>query len=168
MEQKISGTERSRIEHESLWFIDENQWDLNLGDTLIASDKTLDLQPIQKKWAVIPARACLHVWEKWAKKNAPEYLDVPRKCLEIAENESFDARLAQDCLDAACFDLTRGTAYNAALASYHAIHNYNYTRQGSRFAASASTRALSYSIGYQEWCLKFTSQVFSILKEQNR
>lgn len=145
----------------SLWFIEEEEWEVSIGGVTLASNETLDLKPIQRKWAVIPAWHVLPIWEEWAAKNAPEHLEAPRKALEMAERGEHDqsiAGAAYTAADAADAVYAASAAAHTAHAAYAAADAHN---------AAAKNQNLVENITYEQWCLKFTAHVLSILKDQH-
>ncbi|MBF84220.1 MAG: hypothetical protein CL489_07035, partial [Acidobacteria bacterium] len=70
---------------DGLWWIDKDAWRLSVLSVEIATQDTLDLQPLQHAWSTTPARHVLPVWEEWAREHAPEHLNAPRRAIEAKE-----------------------------------------------------------------------------------
>jgi hypothetical protein len=80
-----------------------------------------DLTRLAPRWACGAAWSALHIWEDWARAHAPEHLDAPRRCIEVAwayldgKVGEEEMRRAQDAANAAA-----SAAYAAAYAAYAA------------------------------------------------
>lgn len=164
-------------EKDSLWSSDEREWELSLNEIVIASANVnslapIDLAAIQLEWAAIPARHLLSVWENWAKDNLPEYLDVPRECIETIERQQFDLNLFSRCSQACLIissnyadgDDAAQKARQAASAACQYLHPSS-ARKAARYASYIMFPDDPDTI-YQGWCFKFTAHVFSILKQK--
>ena len=129
--------------------IDKSDWNCTLGGIPFVSSKALDLQPLQKKWATVPAKEVLPIWEEWAAIHNPENVDVCRNLIELTD-QGADHDLILEAKNSANIPigvLTKGAkaAYNAmwnATSAYNADRRYAYNADR-RYAYYAALYALS-------------------------
>jgi hypothetical protein len=111
-----------------------------------------DLARLAPRWVCGASWSMLHIWEDWARANAPEHLDAPRRCIEVTwayldvKASEEDLRRAQDAAYAACAASAAADSASAAYAAYaasaaYAVANAVVSAAYAAYAASAAAYA---------------------------
>ncbi len=91
--------------------------------------------PAVVAFATDMAESVIPIWEDWAKVNAPEYLDAPRKAIEAARNGSPDAAAVLAAAHAAYAADAAACAAHAAFAGYAAASAAAHTAYAAAYDA---------------------------------
>ena len=116
---------------------------LDVDDTLWVIFNCIDGKRVKKRHMVADiVERVLHIWENWAKDNAPQDLDAPRKAVSAIRSGKVNdeiLRAAGYAWDAA-YDAAADEAAEAAEAAYNACWggNADYARDAALAAADAA------------------------------
>ena len=126
--------------------IDESEWNCTLGGISVVCSKTLDLQPLQTKWATVPAKEVLPIWEEWAEVYAPENVNLCKNLIELIDQGTDPHLILEAHLVAKIYGQVSPQATAAFNAAWYATRSAYNARLYASSAPTAAYNAALYAL----------------------
>ena len=77
---------------DALSWLDAREWQLRLGDIILASDQTFEKKPLARKWSVDIIQEVLPIFKDWAQTHDPENVGITDEVFVVIESEDLERR----------------------------------------------------------------------------
>ena len=156
---------------DAIGWIDSLQWEMRLGDIILASDQTFDKKPFAFKWAGSIVQEVIPLFKDWAIAHDPANVRITDEV--FAAMRSGDSERIREASQN-CWDYSRQNFSQSYSAS-------SVVSAVSCFGQAASTGSLAISVAFAEkesgdfiltretakrWSLRWTEHVLEALREE--